>query len=138
MLIAMLALSGVFLATYLTLYKLGIIGTLACAVGSCETVNTSRYARFLGLPVAAWGIGFYVAVFAVALAGIQERFADVRAVSLVLVALSGWGVLFSAYLTYLELFVIDAICMWCVGSALLVAVLFVVCTLDLRDHRVSA
>jgi uncharacterized membrane protein len=52
-----------------------------------------------------------------------------------LVALSGWGVLFSAWLTYLELFVIDAICMWCVVSAILVVVIFVISLLDLRDWR---
>ena len=135
MLIAALAFAGVFLAIYLTLYKIGAIGQLACSVGDCETVNLSRWSRFLGMPVAAWGAGFYVLLFAVALAGTSERFAEDPRVSLALVALTGWGVLFSAWLTYLELFVIHAICMWCVVSAILVTVLFGLSVVDWREHR---
>lgn len=135
MTLAALALIGVFVSLYLTLYKLGIIGTLQCSVGSCETVNTSRWATFLGLPVAAWGLGFYIVVLAVALAGVQERFADSRPISVALTALTGWGVLFSGWLTYLELFVIDAICMWCVISAVIVTVMFVVSVLELRESK---
>ena len=55
MIVAALALAGIFISTYLTLYKLGMIGELTCSIGSCETVNTSRWSIFLGLPVAAWG-----------------------------------------------------------------------------------
>lgn len=135
MLIAALAFAGVFLAIYLTLYKLGMIGQLACSVGDCETVNLSRWSRFLGLPVAAWGAGFYVALFSVAMAGTTDRFAEDPRISLALVALTGWGVLFSGWLTYLELFVIHAICMWCVVSAILVTVLFGLSVMDWREHR---
>lgn len=138
MIVGTLALVGVFVSTYLTMYKLGYIGSLQCAVGSCETVNTSRWATFLGLPVAAWGLGFYVALLALALVGVQERLADSRALSVALVALTGWGVLFSAWLTYLELFVIDAICMWCVTSAVIVFLTFLVSLADLRDFRDEA
>lgn len=138
MILGMLALIGVFVSIYLTLYKLGYIGELQCAVGSCETVNTSRWATFLGLPVAAWGLGFYITVLAAAMVGVQERFADSRAVSVVLTALTGWGVLFSGWLTYLELFVIDAICIWCVASAVIVAMMFAVSLADLKDFQSGA
>ena len=133
----MLAFIGVFVSTYLTLYKLGYIGELQCAVGSCETVNTSRWATFLGLPVAAWGLGFYIAALALVMLGIQPRYADSRAFSVALVGLTGWGVLFSGWLTYLELFVIDAVCMWCVISAIIVVLMFIVSIADLRDFRVA-
>ena len=132
MLIALLALCGVFLSTYLALYKAGVIGTLSCGTGECETVQLSRWATFLGLPVAAWGVGFYLAVLVVAMVGVQEAFAESRGFALALVALTGWGVLFSAWLTYLELFVIHAICRWCVGSAVLTLILFVLAVLDYR------
>ena len=135
--VGLLAFIGVFVSTYLTLYKFGYIGSLQCAVGSCETVNTSRWATFLGLPVAAWGLGFYVAALALVFVGIQERYADSRAVALALVSLTGWGVLFSGWLTYLELFVIDAICIWCVTSAVIVLVMFAISVLDYRDTRVA-
>jgi len=129
----MLAFIGVFVSTYLTLYKFGYIGSLQCAVGSCETVNTSRWATFFGLPVAAWGLGFYVSALALVFVGIQERYADSRALSLALVALTGWGVVFSGWLTYLELFVIDAICIWCVTSAVIVLVMFAVSVAEYRE-----
>ena len=54
---ALISLLGLFLGAYLTLYKFGVIGTLACGVSSCEKVQTSRWSVFLGLPVATWGLG---------------------------------------------------------------------------------
>ena len=130
--IALLAMGGVVLAIYLSLYKLGMITELTCAVGSCETVQLSEWATFLGLPVAVWGVGAYLAVLALALIGLQPAFAESRAISWMLVGLNAWNVLFSGWLTYLELYVIDAICMWCVVSAALMLVIFVLSLLDLR------
>jgi uncharacterized membrane protein len=133
MLVALGALAGVFVALYLTLYKLGYIGTLACAVGSCETVQTSKWATFLGFPVGGWGVGYYVAVLAIALVGLTPRFAEAPSVSRLLAAVTTFGVLFSLWLTYLELFVIHAICMWCVGSAIIATILCILSWFDLRD-----
>ncbi|MEX2110859.1 MAG: vitamin K epoxide reductase family protein [Gemmatimonadaceae bacterium] len=133
MIVAALALAGIFIATYLTLYKLGVVGELACSVGSCETVNTSRWAMFLGFPVAAWGLFFYLGVFLFAFAGTTPRFEGSKTISGLLLAWSAVGVIFSGWLTYLELAVIHAICIWCVISAGLVALIFVVSALDLRE-----
>ncbi|HJP87137.1 MAG TPA: vitamin K epoxide reductase family protein [Gemmatimonadaceae bacterium] len=133
MVVAALALAGIFISLYLTLYKLGIIGELSCSIGSCETVNLSRWSRFLGLPVAAWGLLFYLDVFAVAVVSTLPRFEDERVLSIVLVAEAAVGVLFSAWLTYLELFVIHAICIWCVTSAVVVTIILLVSIADLRE-----
>jgi uncharacterized membrane protein len=133
MLAALVSLAGLFVALYLTLYKLGYIGTLVCAVGSCETVQTSRWSSLVGIPVAAWGVAFYVVLLGMSLFGLSAAMADSKRLSQVLVATTGTGVLFSLWLTYLELFVIHAICMWCVISAMLVTVLFGICLLDLRE-----
>ena len=133
MLAALVALAGMFVALYLTLYKLGYIGTLVCAVGSCETVQTSKWATFLGFPVGGWGVAYYVAVFALSIAGLSAGLSENRGVSLLLVAMTGFGVIFSVWLTYLELFVIHAICQWCVISAILATALFVISVLDLRE-----
>jgi len=134
MIIAALALGGVGLATYLAMYKLGMIGQLACKVGQCETVNLSRWATFLGLPVAVWGVGFYLVLFLVALTGTTERYVHAAWVSHALLALTGWGVLFSTWLTYLELNVIHAVCMLCVISAVLVTVTFLVAVLEWKNR----
>jgi len=132
MLTALVALVGLFVSMYLALYKAGAIGTLACGTGGCETVQLSHWSVFLGLPVATWGVGFYALVFAVAFAGTTERFADSSRLSLAMLVLTGWGVVFSAWLTYLELFVISAICRWCVGSAVIAVALFILVVLDRR------
>jgi uncharacterized membrane protein len=137
MIVAALALAGIFVSLYLTLYKLGIIGELSCSIGSCETVNTSKWSRFLGIPVAAWGLVFYLDVFTIALISTLPRFEDTRAFSLVLVAEAAVGVLFSAWLTYLELGVIHAICIWCVTSAVIVTLILLVSIADLRDFQVA-
>ena len=133
MLAALLALAGIFVASYLALYKLGYIGTLACSVGSCETVQTSRWATFLGAPVAVWGVGYYVALLALTLVGLSGARRDDKRLSQLLVAMTAMGVLFSLWLTYLELFVIHAICLYCVISALIAVALLVTAALDLRE-----
>jgi uncharacterized membrane protein len=130
MLMALIALIGVFVSLYLTLYKLGYIGTLACGTGGCETVQLSKWGDFLGVPVAGWGVVYYVVVLALAIAGVQERFARSRSLTMVLVVVTGWGLLFTAWLTYLELFVIHAICRWCVGSATMTVLLFALALWD--------
>lgn len=138
MVAALIALIGLFTALYLTLYKIGVIGTMVCAVGSCETVQLSRWSTLFGVPVAVWGVGYYAAVVGLATAGLQDRWSDSQALSLGFVALTGWGVLFSAWLTYLELFVIRAICQWCVFSAILATTLFVIALLDWREVNAVA
>ncbi len=133
---ALVALVGFFVALYLALYKTGVIGSLACgADGGCQRVQLSKWGDLMGIPVATWGVGFYAVVFAIAFMLVLERWADSRRLSLALLVLTGWGVLFSAWLTYLELFVIKAICRYCVVSAVIAVVLFVLVVLDWRAQR---
>ena len=134
MIIAALSLGGLGLATYLAMYKLGFIGALACGAGSCEVVQLSRWGTLFGLPVAVWGVGFYLLLFLVAFLGTTDRFAEEPWVSHALLALTGWGVVFSAWLTYLELYVINAICRFCVVSAVLVAITFIVSVFEWRSR----
>jgi uncharacterized membrane protein len=71
-------------------------------------------------------------LLAISLASLQATFAERRTPSSVLASLAGVGVLFTAYLTYLELFVIHAICRWCVASGVVILLIFIVSLLDLR------
>ena len=132
---ALVSLLGLLLGAYLTLYKFGYIGTLACGVSSCEQVQTSRWSVFLGLPVATWGLGFYAVMLILAVLGMQERYADSRGLSLIVLLFAGWGALFTGWLNYLEAFVIHAWCEWCLFSAGMVLVLFVLAVLDYRETR---
>jgi uncharacterized membrane protein len=113
-----LALAGIGVATYIAIAESGG-GAPACVAGGsgCETVADSAYSDLAGINVAVIGIVGYVALLGAAVArGDAARFGGL------MLALVGFG--FSAYLTYLELFVIDAICQWCVASAVLMTVLF--------------
>jgi uncharacterized membrane protein len=130
--LALLAVVGICIALYLTLYKFGVIGVLSCSIGSCETVNTSKWSMLLGLPIAAWGLGAYAALLVLAIVGGAESRDESVPIAKMLVALAGFSVLFSAWLTYLELFVIHAICIWCVTSAALWVAILGVCLADLR------
>jgi uncharacterized membrane protein len=135
MLMAMISLAGLFIGIYLTLYKLGFIGTLVCGVSSCEKVQSSRWSEFIGVPVATWGGGFYAMMLVLTMASLQERFAESRGLSLAMFVLAGWGLLFTAWLNYLEGFVLHAWCMWCIISACLVVVLFLLAWLDWVDTK---
>ena len=135
MAIAVLALVGLFISLYLLLYSLGFYGALVCGTGGCETVQTSSYARFMGLPVAGWGVAWYAAVLLAALTGVQGRFADEKWPDLLLVVLGAGGLAFSLYLTGVEVLVLHAICQWCVVSAVLTVVIFALSIPALRSGR---
>lgn len=135
MAVAVLALVGIFISGYLALYNYGYLGVIQCGTGGCEKVQASKYAYFLGIPVAVWGIAAYGAMFALALLGVQPRWARDRRVALGLFGMAGVGVLFSAYLTYLEAAVIHAWCRWCVASAVLVTAIFLLTIPGVRRAR---
>jgi uncharacterized membrane protein len=135
MLIAVLALAGLLLSAYLTLYKLGVVGELVCGTGSCERVQDSPWAWFLKLPVAAWGVIGYAVLLLLAMVGLQPRFARSRGLALLIFAASLVGVAFTAYLTYLEAAVIHAWCRWCLGSAAIILLIFVCSIPALRRGR---
>jgi uncharacterized membrane protein len=129
---ALLSLIGLFISAYLYLYKIGRIGTLACGAGGCETVQQSSWSRFAGLEVALIGLVGYAGLLVVSLAALRPGLAAQRWPATLLALLAGIGVAFTAYLTYLELFVIQAICRWCVASAAIILAILIAVLLDLR------
>ena len=120
----LLALGGLFVALYLLLYHLGYYGALVCGTGSCEVVQTSRYARFLGQPVPLWGVLWYAGVLLLGFLSMGPAAGKRWAEGLLALVVTG-GILFSAYLTAIELFVLHAVCMWCVVSAVLTLLIFI-------------
>ncbi len=135
MAIAVLALIGLLIAAYLALYKLGYLGVIQCTVGGCETVQSSQYALFLGIPVAVWGAGAYLTLLILAALGVQPRRVSERWVALAIFGVAAAGVIFSAYLTYLEAAVIQAWCQWCVVSAVIITLIFLLSLPGLRYAR---
>lgn len=118
---ALLALLGVAVAGYIAVAD-SASGAPACFAGTrgCQTVAHSRYAHLAGVNVAWIGVAGYAALLLAAAAG-----GDPGRIGGFALASIGLG--YSLYLTYLELFVIEAICPWCVASALLMCALFAVC-----------
>jgi uncharacterized membrane protein len=114
--IALVALVGLGIASYLTYIHYAGIKPVCLSSGGCEKVQSSHYAKLAGIPVAVLGLAGYVGILASLLVpGEMGLFATA------LIALTGFG--FSVYLTYLELFKIHAICQWCVASAVLMTLL---------------
>jgi uncharacterized membrane protein len=122
--IALISLVGLFVAVYLLLYQMGFYGALLCGAGSCEVVQASKYARFLGQPVPLWGTLWYGGVIVLAFLGLGPA-SGTRWLDVVLALAATGGLLFSIYLTGVELLVLHAVCMWCVISAVLTVAIFV-------------
>ena len=129
---ALLSLLGLFVSAYLYLYKIGRIGTLACGTGGCETVQLSVWSRFHGVEVALIGVIGYGALLVTSLVSLQPALAGRRWPVALLAVMAAVGVAFTGYLTSLELFVIHAICRWCVGSAVIILAMLIVTLLELR------
>lgn len=127
---ALLSLAGFFISAYLYLYKIGKIGSLACGTGGCETVQLSQWSRFGGLEVSLIGLLGYAVLLGLTLMALQHPPSSRSWPMTLLLILSGLGVAFTGYLTYLELFVIHAICRWCVGSAAIICGIFILAVLE--------
>jgi uncharacterized membrane protein len=116
-----IALVGLGIAAYLTVVHYAGAAP-ACAIAhGCETVQKSRYAELFGIPVALLGGLAYVGILG-SLTREDEAFRTAGA------ALAIVGVAFSGWLTYVEVFKLHAICIWCVGSAICMALLAILTT----------
>jgi uncharacterized membrane protein len=116
-----LALAGLGIATYLTVVHFAHQPIACNGLGDCAYVNSSEYAKLAGVPVALIGAVAYASMLLLVVVAWLRR--DGTALLL------AWGIglaslAFSAYLTYIELYVIDAICVYCVASALVMMALF--------------
>ncbi len=111
---ALLAAGGIGIAAYLTVVHYAHQPIACSSIGDCELVNSSKYAKLAGVPVAVLGLLSYVAMLLLIAAAWLRR--DTTALTLAWgVALAGFG--FSMYLTWIEVGVLDAICVYCVASA---------------------
>jgi protein-disulfide isomerase/rhodanese-related sulfurtransferase len=113
---------GIFDSSYLTWAYTSLSHRMVCAGGGCDLVRASAYAYPFGIPMPIPGLIFYVVLAALALIDAHR---PSERVWKTIAVLSGAGVLFSAWLTYLEAFVIHGFCTWCVVQAICVLIIFV-------------
>jgi uncharacterized membrane protein len=122
--------AGLLIALYLSLTRFAG-GLPACGpVGGCDTVALSEYSTIAGVPVAYLGAAFSAVLLVAVGAWLVGHFPSALWIAY---GLSMLGVVFVAYLTYLELFVIHAICVWCVGYAIAVVATWALLALELRS-----
>ncbi len=137
MAIALASLLSGLVALYLHLWKLGLMGSLACGAGGagCEYVQGSRYGWFLGVDVALIGTVGYAALFVFAVLGTLPRWEDERWPTLALMALIFPALAFTVRLKYAEFVVLRGFCPWCAVSAVAIVLCAVLVLLDWRRVR---
>ena len=119
-----LALVGLGVALYLAYVETQAVPAVCGPVGDCNAVQRSPYARLFGvLPIGVLGTVGYLVILAAWLWGRLRSDRLAAYMPLILFSMSLFGVLFSVYLTYLEPFVIRAVCVWCLTSAVIVTLL---------------
>jgi uncharacterized membrane protein len=134
----LIALAVIGLADSLYLTWIKVMEDGICQVSSgCEVVNTSPFASIAGIPIAAIGAGAYITMLLVLLLEPRLELFEVNSPTIVF-GLSLIGVLYSAYLTYLEIYVIRAICPFCVVSAVVLVAMLIVSALRLRQSLTEA
>lgn len=132
-----LALIGLADSIYLTWIKLANATASCAGIGDCESVNSSKYAEFAGIPIALFGAGAYLAIILFLLIEDRNKFWKDTA-PLIVFGISLTGVLYSAYLTYVEVAILHAICPYCVLSAVVIIVLLVISVVRLlKDENLD-
>jgi uncharacterized membrane protein len=133
-----LAVAGLGVSAYLMWGYSTPGAVLACGESTgCETVKNSDYANLAGIPLPVLGLGSYFTLLLLLLlqgysAVNREGWSPYLALATFGISLA--GVLYFAYLTYVEFFVIYAVCRWCVAAAIIMAAIFLLSILNLRNN----
>lgn len=126
LLLAALGVAGLGTSGYLTYSHYADRATVCAGIGSCEFVQTSAYSEVVGVPVALLGLLFFIALEVLVVMRFMRLPLALQWGQPAVFAMTLGGLAFVIYLTYVELFVIDAICIWCVATAAITLVCFVV------------
>jgi uncharacterized membrane protein len=134
--IAFLAFLGLLDAAYLTLaaYTHTALNCTISGLSGCNIVAQSEYSRMFGVPLALYGVAFYLLILAAAW---YVRVSHVSRGYLVLFLLACVGMISSCYFMYLQLFVINALCVYCIGSFVISALVWLLAWSAVRHDRTS-
>ena len=129
--ILFLAILGVLVSSYLSWTKL-TDNELSCqGVGNCNLVNSSVYSSIFDIPIAYLGVTMYMVIVILNL--LETRVWFDSAVKLSVFGISLFGFIYSAWLTYVELAIIKAICIYCVASAVIISTIFLISIFQIKD-----
>jgi uncharacterized membrane protein len=125
-----LAAIGLIDSAYLTWVKISHTEVYCGTSGECQTVSNSPYAEIAGIPIALFGMGAYIAIILLLYLERQKGFWSANA-PLIIFGITLAGTLYSAYLTYIEVAVLFAICPYCVVSAIVMVLLLIIAIIRL-------
>ena len=125
-----LAVLGILVSIYMTIYKLTENQSMCLGNGGCSTVNSSRYSEFYGIPVAVIGIAGYLGLAIALFLERRNAFFETNGI-LVVFGLALGGFLFTLYLIYVELALIHALCPFCVTSQITMTLFFIIALIRL-------
>ena len=129
-----LAIIGALDALYLSWSKLAHQAVFCGGSGECETVQNSSYAELGGIPIAFLGLGAYLVILGILYLERRGGFWAANG-TLAIFGISLVGFLYSAYLTYIELAVLHAICPYCVVHAVVITLIFIVSLVRLVQEQ---
>lgn len=134
--VAFFALAGALIAYYLSLFRMGVLGSLACGTsGGCETVQLSEWSKLGGIPIPYMASVYYTAIVIAAVMGTTGRWSGNNGLRLTTIVLSFGAFGFALYNTAIEVFVVHAWCRWCLACAACATVLAGLAIAELRAGR---
>jgi len=125
-----LACLGILDASYLLIYKMTSNNAMCLGNGGCHDVNFSPYSQIAGIPVSLFGLGAYLAFGGYPASGGRLRIVKDNG-PLTIFGISLAGTVFTGYLTWIELYVIHRLCPFCVASAIIITLIFILAVVRL-------
>jgi len=131
------AVIGLLISIYMTIYKLTNNEYMCIGNGGCSAVNASAYSEIYGIPVAVFGILGYLAILAALALEVKGGRIFKQNATLATFGMTLLGFLFSFYLLYLEIYVIKALCPFCISSQIAISILFILSVIRLIKQPLS-
>lgn len=130
-----LVIVGLAVSVYMTIYKYTGNDGMCLGSGDCSTVNASRFSEVNGIPVAVFGVVGYAAILIVHFYENRGEFLR-RNGTLMIFGMSLAGFAFTLYLVYLEIYVINALCPFCVASQITMTLIFILAVVRLFRNEI--
>ena len=125
---------GLLVSIYMSIYKFSNNNAMCLGSGDCATVNASRFSEIYGIPVAFFGVFGFVAIILVHFLEKRIKLFEQQG-TLMIFGMGLFGFIFVLYLTYVELYVIHAICPFCVATAIAMVLVFIIAIIRLVRNQ---
>ena len=129
-----LVIIGIAVSIYMTIYKISGNDGMCLGSGDCSTVNASRFSEVNGIPVAVFGIVGYAAILFVHFFETRNEFFRKNG-TLLIFGMALTGFLFTLWLVYVELALLNAICPFCVTSQVAMTIIFIIAVVRLFQNQ---